>query len=247
MKIKSYLFAILILLAIFMDQETVIARRSGGSRSSGGRSSSGGSRRSTTTTTRTMTRRDGSSFSGSRFYVDYRNYMPVGMVVGMAYYDRASGWYYDGQYTYRSGGGSSIVTVVVILFVCVCIVLIAIYGKGGHGEDYDDDYHEETVVTTTVVEEDGGPQASGYGNGQTFAPGTNPPGTILCNSGHIFTYLNTNPYGDDSSTCDNCQNVIQFGYGGFHCGPCEVDLCSGCGQGRGGQAVAQQQFAQPGM
>jgi hypothetical protein len=118
--------------------------------------------------------------------------------------------------------------IIVVIIVAVCCLCCYIASQNNMS---DDDVYEEEVITETVVEHhDGG----GY-NGPpatVYAPGTNPPGTALCNAGHIFGQMYQNPYDDDTATCDNCQQVINWNTGGFHCSVCEVDLCTNCGQGR---------------
>merc|ERR1712166_1265855 len=211
MKAHKILLSLLIVLALFVDSET-LARRSSGGRSSGGSSSrggySGGSRSTTTRTTTRISRSGGGSFNGYRvtpvFSYGYGigMYHPVGWVMGNPYYDTRYMYYYDGTNIYaEQKAASAVVSAIIIIIVCVVVCGCCYVASKNQG-------------------------------GQTYAPGTNPPGTALCNSGHVFAFMTTNPYPDDSSTCDNCQQVIQFGYGGYHCGPCEVDLCKNCGDGR---------------
>ena len=238
MKAYKILLSLLIVLALFVDSET-LARRSSGGRSSGGSSSrggySGGSRSTTTRTTTRISRSGGGSFNGYRvtpvFSYGYGigMYHPVGWVMGNPYYDTRYMYYYDGTNIYaEQKAASAVVSAIIIIIVCVVICGCCYVASKNQGS-FDDGYEEETEVTTTTTTWDNNGQPQG---GQTYAPGTNPPGTALCNSGHVFAFMTTNPYPDDSSTCDNCQQVIQFGYGGYHCGPCEVDLCKNCGDGR---------------
>jgi hypothetical protein len=177
-----------------------MARRSSGRSSSRSSSSSRGGSRSTTRTTRKTTRvvgMNGRSFSGSRFYVDYGTYRPIGWVLGRPYLDPTYGNYYDGMNTYRPVQPMNpIVAIIIVVVVCGFIVVV---GLNSRDIEEDDDYEE--VVETTVTEE----HFDGQPAGQVYAPGTNPPGTALCNDGHIFQFMTTNPYPDDSTTCDNCQ------------------------------------------
>jgi len=95
-----------------------------------------------------------------------------------------------------------IITVIVVAILCLCCYLAA----KNKGEWVDDDEEYTEVVTETVTVHDG-PQGA---PGQVYAPGTNPPGTALCNSGHIFSVMYNCPYPDDTATCDNCQGVINW-------------------------------------
>jgi|ERR1711935_6944 len=233
-EMKARAIIALLLIAIMMFLDVSEARRSsGGSRSSGSsRSYGGGSRssggRTTTTTSRTIRRSNGSSFSGSRIYGSYMPYGGYALIPLVPYYDPHYRYYYDGAMTYRQTQPMNpivaiIISVIVIGICCVCCFL----NKGNmRFGDYEDEYVEETVTTT--VHHDDGPAPTG----QVYAPGTNPPGTALCNSGHIFSVMYNCPYPDDTATCDNCQGVIQWQMGGYHCNVCEVDLCTNCGQGR---------------
>ena len=130
MKIKSFLiFAILIVLAVFLDGEALARRSGGGSRSSGRssyRGSSSGGRRTTTTTRTTIRRAGGGSFYGSRvsgfgpsFYL---NYHPVGWVSGSPYYDTRYMYYYDGTYMYQEQRPMNPILVGAIVG-CVCIII----------------------------------------------------------------------------------------------------------------------------
>lgn len=166
--------------------------------------------------------------------------MPIGFVIGVPYYDSHNMYYYDGHISYRQQQPMNPIVSIIIIGIVVAIICVCCYisAKNGSG-DYVDEEYTETTTTTEHFGGNNGPQAA------TYAPGTNPPGTALCNSGHIFAFMTTNPYPDDTSTCDNCNQVINFGYGGYHCAPCEVDLCKSCGDGR--VVPAQMGMPQPGM
>ena len=83
-----------------------------------------------------------------------------------------------------------IVAIVIVVIVCAIIIIVA---KNSNRIGDDDSYHSGVVEETIVTEHyDNAPP------GQVFAPGTNPPGTALCNVGHIFQFMTGTPYPEDS-------------------------------------------------
>ena len=193
---------------MFMDSSE--ARRGGGSSSSSSSRSFGGGSR----TTRTTTRRTSVS----------PTWRPTGGVLIIGY-NSHYGYYYDGHGTYMGGGAPMnpvAAIIIVVIVVAVCILFCVISAKNNLG---DDDIYEETVTETVTYHDSPAPYK------QVYAQGTNPPGTALCNAGHIFDFMTTTPYPEDpaGAICDNCQKNVNWAMGGFHCSACEADLCQNCG------------------
>jgi len=215
MKLTSFIRIIVLIALIFLvDTE---ARRGGGSSRSGGSSRgysggySGGSSRGGSTTRRTTytVRRGTGRAYGGAYHTSTIAVFPIGysclLCVGTSpYYNSAYGYYYNGSgHTYYNNfppQKSSPIVVIIIVVVVILIICICIYmAQNSNGDG--DDYEEETIVVEETTYNDAPrPQLPIY------APGTNPPGTALCNTGHIFANMYNDPYRDGNTPeCDNCQ------------------------------------------
>ena len=89
----------------------------------------------------TITRANGSTFYGSRLEGDWK---PPGVKEGIAFYDKAYEYYYDGNVTYKRTPRSMIAIIVVLTFNFVCAIGSAVmcnnYRKRDDKTENDDDY-----------------------------------------------------------------------------------------------------------
>ena len=170
MKIRNLILFVFLILAFYMDDQTVLARAGGrGKSSSSSRSFKTSSpRKVTRTVKRTTTYRP--STLGARIYVNYATYHPVGLVES-GYYDLTYRYYYANGVTYRQAQTSPIVGIVIVVIVVGIICIVALNSRGSHDDYHSEEVHEEVIVEETVEHHDG------Y-NQQAYTPGMAPPPVI---------------------------------------------------------------------